>query len=111
MKQLIAKLPTLTAPMEKEELVVYLAAIKESMSAVLMTTREAKQMPIYFVSRVLQDFIVERPEDDPLNTPMEAEEEFLDPWSLFTDGSSCLDSFGAGLILTNLEGVEFTYAL
>nr|GFB66908.1 reverse transcriptase domain-containing protein [Tanacetum cinerariifolium] len=33
------------------------------------------------------------------------------PWALFTDGSSCVDGSGAGLILTNPEGVEFTYAL
>ncbi|GKA35813.1 reverse transcriptase domain-containing protein [Tanacetum coccineum] len=52
MKRLIAKLPTLTAPMEKEELIVYLAAAREAVN-----------------------------------------------------GS------GAGLILTNPEGAEFTYAL
>ncbi|GKD16970.1 reverse transcriptase domain-containing protein [Tanacetum coccineum] len=44
----------LTAPIEKEDLIVYLAAAKEAMSAVLMTERETKQMPIYFVSRALQ---------------------------------------------------------
>ncbi|GJW48718.1 hypothetical protein Tco_0080364 [Tanacetum coccineum] len=33
------------------------------------------------------------------------------PWILFTDGSSCVDGSGAGLILTNPEGMEFTYAL
>nr|GEU76042.1 hypothetical protein [Tanacetum cinerariifolium] len=53
MKQLIAELPMLTTPMEKEELIVYLAAAKETVSAVLMTKREAKQMPFYFVSRAL----------------------------------------------------------
>ncbi|GJT60221.1 reverse transcriptase domain-containing protein [Tanacetum coccineum] len=190
MKQLTAELLTLTAPTEKEELIVYLATIKEAVSAVLMTEREAKQMPIYFVSRVLQgpevnytpmetlvlalvhtskrlkryfqahtiivitdqpikqvlsrpkvarrlqkwniglgeydiqyrprtsvkgqilaDFIVERPEDDPQDTPMEAEEELPDPWTLFMDGSSCVDGSGAGLILINPEGGEFTYAL
>ncbi|GKC97208.1 reverse transcriptase domain-containing protein [Tanacetum coccineum] len=54
MKQLIAELPMLTTPMEKEELIVYLAAAKETVSAVLMTEREAKQMPIYFVTRALR---------------------------------------------------------
>nr|GEW87087.1 reverse transcriptase domain-containing protein [Tanacetum cinerariifolium] len=54
MKQLIAELPTLTAPMEKEELIIYLVAAKVAMSAVLMMEREAKQMTIYFVNRVLQ---------------------------------------------------------
>ncbi|GJU49831.1 reverse transcriptase domain-containing protein [Tanacetum coccineum] len=133
MKQLIAKLPMLTAPMEKEELIVYLAATKETVSAVLMTEREAKQMPIYFVSRalrgpklnytsmekprvsvkgqILADFIVERPEEDSPDTPMKVEEELPEPWIWFTDGSSCTDGSGAGLILTNPEGMEFTYAL
>ncbi|GKD07366.1 reverse transcriptase domain-containing protein, partial [Tanacetum coccineum] len=113
MKQLIAELPMLTAPMEIEELIVYLTAAKETVSAVLMTEREAKQMPIYFVSRalrgpelnytsmeklvlalvhareytihygprvsvkgkILADFIVERPEEDSLDTLIEVEEE------------------------------------
>ncbi|GJU56666.1 copia protein [Tanacetum coccineum] len=44
----------LTTPKEKEELIMYLAAAKEAISAVLMTERDGKQMPIYFVSRALQ---------------------------------------------------------
>ncbi|GKB85384.1 reverse transcriptase domain-containing protein [Tanacetum coccineum] len=123
MKKLIAELPMLTAPKEKEELIIYLAAAKEAISAVLMTKRGGKQMSIYFLSRALQgaeinytpmeklilalilsnpkvtgrllkwsfeleehdihyrprtsikgqilsDFIVERPKDDPPDTPM-----------------------------------------
>ncbi|GJZ70819.1 reverse transcriptase domain-containing protein [Tanacetum coccineum] len=190
MKKLIAELPMLTAPREKEELIMYLAAAKEAISAVLMTERDGKQMPIYFVSRALQgpevnytpmeklilalvsaskrlkryfqahtivvitdqpikqmlsnlevarrllkwrfeleehdihyrprtsvngqileDFIVERPEDDPLDTPMRDKEELPDPWVLFTNGSSCIDGSGAGLIIMNPKGMEFTYAL
>nr|GEU38378.1 hypothetical protein [Tanacetum cinerariifolium] len=49
MKQLIAELSTLIAPEEKEKLIVYLAATNEAVSAVLMTEREAKKMPNYFV--------------------------------------------------------------
>ncbi|GKA64970.1 reverse transcriptase domain-containing protein [Tanacetum coccineum] len=190
MKQLIAELPMLTAPMEKEELIVYLVTAKETVSAVLMTKKEAKQMPIYFVSRalrgpevnytsmeklvlalvhaskrlkryfqahpiivityqpiqqvlsrpevagrlqkwsielgeyaihyrprvsvkrqILADFIVKRPEKESLDTLMEVEEELPELWILFTDGSSCTDGSGAGLILTNPEGMEFTYPL
>ncbi|GJY52981.1 reverse transcriptase domain-containing protein [Tanacetum coccineum] len=160
MKQLIAELHMLMAPMEKEELIVYLAATKEMGSAILMTKREAKQMPIYFVSRalrgpeinytsmeklilsrpevagrlqkwsielgeysihyrprvlvkgqILADFIVERPEEDSPNTPIEVEEKLHEPWILFMDGSSCTDGSRAGLILTNPEGMEFTYTL
>ncbi|GJV73177.1 reverse transcriptase domain-containing protein [Tanacetum coccineum] len=156
MKQLIAELPMLVAPIEKEEFIVYLAAAKETVSAVLMTEREAKQMPIYFVSRALRGpkvnytsmeklvlalvhaskrlkryfqahpiivitdqpiqqilaaFIVERPEEESPDTLMGEEEELPEPWILFMDGSSCTDGSGAGLILTNPEGMEFTYAL
>ncbi|GJV88999.1 reverse transcriptase domain-containing protein [Tanacetum coccineum] len=50
MKKLIAE----TAPIEKEELIIYLTAAREVVSAVLMTEKEAKQMPIYSVSRALQ---------------------------------------------------------
>nr|GEX55304.1 reverse transcriptase domain-containing protein [Tanacetum cinerariifolium] len=38
-------------------------------------------------------------------------EELPEPWILFTNGSSCTDGSRAGLILTNPEGIEFTYAL
>nr|GEW87618.1 reverse transcriptase domain-containing protein [Tanacetum cinerariifolium] len=94
MKQLIAELPMLTTPIEKEELVVYLAATKETVSAVLMTEREAKQMPIYFVSRALRG---------PKLNYTSMEKLVLD--LVHANGSR------AGLILTNPEGVEFTYAL
>ncbi|GJZ08569.1 reverse transcriptase domain-containing protein [Tanacetum coccineum] len=148
MKQLIVELPMLTAPMEMEELIVYLAAAKKTLSAVLIMEREAKQIPIYFVSRalrgpelnytsmeklvlalvhtskrlkrkarvsvkgqILADFIVERPEEDSSDTPMEEEEELPEPWILFIDGSFYTDGSRAGLILTNPEGMKFTYAL
>nr|GEU56526.1 reverse transcriptase domain-containing protein [Tanacetum cinerariifolium] len=61
--------------------------------------------------KILADFIVERPEDDSPDKPMEDEEELLDPWILFTNGSSCTDGSRAKLILTNPDGMEFTYAL
>nr|GEU39154.1 reverse transcriptase domain-containing protein [Tanacetum cinerariifolium] len=174
----------------KEELIMYLAAAKEAISAVLMTERDGKQVPIYFVSRALQgpeinyspmeklilalasaskwlkgyfqahtivvitdqpikqlmsnlevterllkwrfelgehdiqyrprtsvkgqilaDFIVESLEDDTPDTSMENREELPDPWILFMDGSSCIDGFRAGLIITNSKGMKFTYAL
>ncbi|GKA54938.1 reverse transcriptase domain-containing protein [Tanacetum coccineum] len=156
MKKLIAELPMLTAPKEKEKLIVYLAAAKEAISTVLMMEREretsAHLLRQPFITRsenklhpngkantssgrllkwsfelgehdihyrprtsvkgqILADFIMEHPEDDPSDTPMEDKEELSDPWILFTDGSSCIDGSGADLILTNPEGAEFTYAL
>nr|GEV58610.1 reverse transcriptase domain-containing protein [Tanacetum cinerariifolium] len=111
MKKSIAELPMLIAPKEKEELIIYLAAAKETISAILMTERDGKQIPVYFFSHALQDFIMKRLEDDFPNTPMKDKKELPDPWILFTDGSSCTDSSGARLILTNPEGMEFTYSL
>ncbi|GJY36734.1 reverse transcriptase domain-containing protein [Tanacetum coccineum] len=61
--------------------------------------------------QILADFIVERPKEDSPDTLIEEEEELPESWILFTDGSSCTDGSGAGLILTNPEGMEFTYAL
>nr|GEW63638.1 reverse transcriptase domain-containing protein [Tanacetum cinerariifolium] len=144
MKITIADLPMLTTPIEREELIIYLVATKEAVSAVLMTEREAKQMPVYFVThalrgpelnytpmeklvlalvnatkrprvslkgQVLADFIVERPEEDSTEESMEVEETLPEPWTLYTDGSSCEDGSGARLILISPEGTEFTYAL
>nr|GEU93325.1 reverse transcriptase domain-containing protein [Tanacetum cinerariifolium] len=61
--------------------------------------------------QIVADFIVERPKDDPQDTAIEDEEALPDSWILLTDGSSCIDSSGAGLIIINLKGMEFTYAL
>ncbi|GJX36971.1 reverse transcriptase domain-containing protein [Tanacetum coccineum] len=45
------------------------------------------------------------------NELMAEPEELPEPWTLFTDGPSCIYGSGAGLIQTNTEGVEFTYAM
>nr|GFC05348.1 reverse transcriptase domain-containing protein [Tanacetum cinerariifolium] len=59
--------------------------------------------------QILADFLNETPSNDLQSTSVvEAQEE---PWTLFTDDSSCVDGSGAGLILTNPDGIEFTYAL
>nr|GEU82496.1 reverse transcriptase domain-containing protein [Tanacetum cinerariifolium] len=99
MKQSIAKLSMLTTPKEKKELIMYLAAAKEAINADVSK------------GQILADFIVERLDDDAPDTPMKDREELPDPWILFTDGSSCIDGSGAGLIITNPEEMEFTYAL
>nr|GEU65675.1 reverse transcriptase domain-containing protein [Tanacetum cinerariifolium] len=122
MKRLIVKLPMLVTPIEKEELIVYLAAAKKTVSAVLMTETETifSSTPNHsghgpanttVKGQILADFIVERPEEDSPDTLMAQEEKLPEPWILFPDGSSCTDGSEAGLILINPEGMEFTYAL
>ncbi|GJZ28306.1 reverse transcriptase domain-containing protein [Tanacetum coccineum] len=59
--------------------------------------------------QILADFLIEKPETDAVLP--QSEVKLPEPWILFTDGSSCVDGSGAGLILTNPEGMEFTYAL
>ncbi|GKE50992.1 reverse transcriptase domain-containing protein [Tanacetum coccineum] len=54
---------------------------------------------------------MERPEEESPDELMTEPEELPEPWTLFIDGSSCIDGSGARLILTNPEGVEFTYAM
>ncbi|GJS91349.1 reverse transcriptase domain-containing protein [Tanacetum coccineum] len=110
----------LVAPRPKEELIMYLSASQGAVGAVLMTERDSIQTPVYFVSRALQgpelnytpmeklvlalprtsvkgqilaDFFVEKP--DEATTDMSEKETPQEPWTLFTDGSSCIDGSGA----------------
>ncbi|GKF67354.1 reverse transcriptase domain-containing protein, partial [Tanacetum coccineum] len=54
---------------------------------------------------------VERPEEEGQDDSAKEEEPLPARWTLFTDELSCVDGCGAGVILTDPEGVEFTYAL
>nr|GEU95406.1 hypothetical protein [Tanacetum cinerariifolium] len=130
MKKLIAKLPTLTTPNKEKELMVYLSAASEVVKAVLLVERQRKQASIHYVSRTLRrwkscptqikasgpnDTLAEgkrvekqeAPEDKaPKNLGIEA-----DLWKLHTDGASNERGSRAGLILIDLEGAEYSYAL
>ncbi|XP_071718686.1 uncharacterized protein [Rutidosis leptorrhynchoides] len=53
MKKLLKELPTMTAPIAGETLILYLAASKEAISSVLIANRGQVQKPVYFVSKVL----------------------------------------------------------
>ncbi|GJU05716.1 reverse transcriptase domain-containing protein [Tanacetum coccineum] len=148
MKKFVEILPTLTAPVQGEVLMMYLMALTESISASLFAKREEEHVPIYFVSRVLQgaelnypgmekfilalvhasrrlqrgdetckDFLIKVPLED---NKKEAEEkanikpmktELSCEWKLFTDRAVSFDGSDAGLMLIDLEGKEYTYAL
>ncbi|GJX85510.1 reverse transcriptase domain-containing protein [Tanacetum coccineum] len=58
---------------------------------------------------ILADFLVEKPDENPPDTSVV--ETPQEPWTLFTNGSSCVDGSGASLILTSSERMEFTYAV
>nr|GFA32620.1 reverse transcriptase domain-containing protein [Tanacetum cinerariifolium] len=96
MKKLIVKLPTLTAPMEKEELIVYLVAAREA------TMNISQRMDLdEFHSGTFRRRLSRHAHGSQGGTsrPMDA------------DGSSCIDGFEAGLIHTNLKGTKVNFAL
>nr|GEV54551.1 reverse transcriptase domain-containing protein [Tanacetum cinerariifolium] len=109
LKQHLSDHPLLAAPKPQVELIMYLSATHGAISAVLMTERGMAQTPVYFISRALQDFLNEMPSNASQGVSVAETQE--ETWTLFTDGSSCVDGSGVGLILTNPDGVEFTYAL
>ncbi|XP_022032796.1 uncharacterized protein LOC110933903 [Helianthus annuus] len=53
MKEYLIQLLTLTAPKEKEPLILYLSAAEVAVGAVLMVERENIQTPIYYISKML----------------------------------------------------------
>ncbi|GKB10702.1 reverse transcriptase domain-containing protein [Tanacetum coccineum] len=101
-----------------ETLTVYLAASKRNVSAVLMAERGKKQSPAYLNSikgHILADFLIETSpterEEEKNGEAKRKEPELENTWKLFTDGASSSDGSGAGLMLVNPEGKEYTYAL
>ncbi|XP_071699265.1 uncharacterized protein [Rutidosis leptorrhynchoides] len=128
-KQLLKTLPTLTAPKEGKTLILYLAVSKEAISSVLIAERNGLQMPIYFVSKVLQlnqplKQILQRPESSgrlakwaielgeyEINFAPRNAVKGQHVWELHTDGASSEEGTGAGLVLTSPDGEEYTYAL
>ncbi|GJW68380.1 hypothetical protein Tco_0122804 [Tanacetum coccineum] len=92
MKQLIAELPMLTAPMKRNELnpIQQIPSRPEVAGRLQKWSIELGEYAIHYRPRVsvkghiLADFIVERPEEDSPDTPMEEEEKLPEPWILFT---------------------------
>nr|GEX92582.1 reverse transcriptase domain-containing protein [Tanacetum cinerariifolium] len=108
--QHLPELPLLVAPKPKEELIVYMFVSHEAISmSVMLGEHNITYRPRTSVKgQILADFLAEMPDESPpdalvVETPQE-------PWTLFTDGSSCVGGFGVGLILTSPKGMEFTYA-
>nr|GEV16690.1 reverse transcriptase domain-containing protein [Tanacetum cinerariifolium] len=125
LKQHLSDLPLLVAPRPQEDLIMYLSATHGAISAVMSHPDVARQLQKWSImlgehnityrprtsvkGQILADFLNEISGNASQGVPVATTQE--EPWTLFTDGSSCVDGSGAGLILTNPEGVEFTYAL
>ncbi|XP_022004433.1 uncharacterized protein LOC110901995 [Helianthus annuus] len=78
--------------------------------ALVQTARRLRRKAIK--AQVLADFIVEvlKQTITEVNTAV-TEPSDLEAWKLFIDGASSVEGSGAGFILINPEGLEFTYAL
>nr|GEU54316.1 reverse transcriptase domain-containing protein [Tanacetum cinerariifolium] len=129
-KKFVQDFPTLTAPRAGETLIMHLAASKESINAALFAKEVKGRSPSISkkASKILSsshdngshrderetlaDFLPEIPFDD--NEKRVKEKEVSDPsneWKLYTDGASSFDGAGAKLMLIDLTGKEYTYAL
>nr|GEV02716.1 reverse transcriptase domain-containing protein [Tanacetum cinerariifolium] len=69
----------------------------------------SEKIPFQSSGKILADFLIEMPGENPQAAPVSKTQQ--EPWTLFTDGSSCMDGSGVRLILINPEGIEFIYAL
>ncbi|GJW82586.1 reverse transcriptase domain-containing protein [Tanacetum coccineum] len=75
--------------------------MKESIITLLSNPFELEGYDIQYRPRtaikgqILADFIVERPEEESPDELMAEPEVLPEPWTLFTDGSSCVDGSGA----------------
>ncbi|GJY13463.1 reverse transcriptase domain-containing protein [Tanacetum coccineum] len=142
MKKFMETLPTLTAPIHGEVLIMYLASSIESVSIALFSRREEGKFPIYFVSRVLQGAKLNYPALEKLilalvhaarrlrryfqartvailtNSPIKQaltkpeKSGRVAKWAIeLGEHDIVFRTRGAGLMLIDPEGKEYTYAL
>ncbi|GKA15405.1 reverse transcriptase domain-containing protein [Tanacetum coccineum] len=95
-------------PMEK--LVLSLVFAAKRLQSVMMGEHNITYRSRTSVKgQILKDFLIEKPDESPSNTSVVKIPQ--EPWTLFMNGSSCVDGSVAGLILTSPEGTEFTCVL
>nr|GEX66459.1 reverse transcriptase domain-containing protein [Tanacetum cinerariifolium] len=114
LKQHLSDLPLLVAPRPQEELIMYLSATHGAISAVLMTEQgtspDANLLYKPCITGSGTKLLIDGKTGFVTGLRSKKTLKIFSSIS-YHDGSSCVDGSGAGLILTNLEGVEFTYAL
>nr|GEX16844.1 hypothetical protein [Tanacetum cinerariifolium] len=104
-EDLITELPTLTTPKKEEELMVYLSATNEAVSAVILVERHGRKAPIHYKEKSMKE-----QETPKTQTPKNLGTK-TDIWKLYTDVASNENGSGAGLILIDSKGAEYSYAL
>ncbi|XP_071739666.1 uncharacterized protein [Rutidosis leptorrhynchoides] len=111
MKKLLKTFPTLTAPIDGEILYLYISVANEAFGSVLVVERD-KIQKLAVKGQVLADYLAEMTgELEVINERIELKLAVGETWDLFTDGASCAEGAGAGLVLASPSGEEHTYAL
>ncbi|GJZ16576.1 reverse transcriptase domain-containing protein [Tanacetum coccineum] len=88
-----------------ENLVLSLVFAAKRLRSVMLGEQNITYRPRRPVKgQILADFLIEKPDESPTDTSVV--ETPQEPWTLFMDGSSCVDGSGAGLILTSPEGTN-----
>ncbi|KAL0456609.1 UNVERIFIED_CONTAM: Retrovirus-related Pol polyprotein from transposon [Sesamum latifolium] len=119
LKSYLAGLPLLVKNSPGDTLYLYLSATSQAVSSVLIRKEERKQLPIYYVSKVLNgaegrttikaqalaDFILEMAE-------MSVKDSSQDQvWLLHVDESSTTQGSGAGIVITSPQGEDLEFAI
>nr|GEV17989.1 hypothetical protein [Tanacetum cinerariifolium] len=97
LKKLIMELPTLTTPIKKEPLFIYLATSRDAVIGVLIAERVGRfhnEIPAGVTSLEICTLVNGESEE---------------AWTLYIDGALSLK--GAGLVLIDPSGIEYTYAI
>ncbi|XP_057529902.1 uncharacterized protein LOC130808441 [Amaranthus tricolor] len=134
LKEHLSALPKLVSPINGEKLVLYVSVSEYSLSGVLVTEREKKQLPIYYVSHAfrgsegnycevekLADFGIEYEPRTAIKAQALADfitestspppAELNQEWKLYVDGSSTQSASGAGLLIVSSAGVRMERAV
>ncbi|XP_043804435.1 uncharacterized protein LOC122721306 [Manihot esculenta] len=129
LKSYLSSPHVLSSPLEGEELLIYLSASEQAISAVLVRVEGGEQKPVFYVSKVLKDAEIRYLNIEKIayalllaTEPGESSSEALEnkregqssqefSWKLYVDGASGAGGSGAGVMLKGPEGFKVCYAL
>nr|GEU75209.1 reverse transcriptase domain-containing protein [Tanacetum cinerariifolium] len=121
MKKLVSKLPTLTTTKKGETLMMYLVMANDTVSTVLLTERDGRQMHIHYVIQSLQGEETNYALMEKLALALVHATRIFKckgkyySWpngmELYTDGASNNGGSGVGLILRALDDVKYSCVL
>ncbi|KAL0294303.1 UNVERIFIED_CONTAM: hypothetical protein Sradi_6893500 [Sesamum radiatum] len=125
-QEYLAGLPLLVKPIQGDTLYIYLSTASQAVSYVPIREEEEKQMPIYYVNKMLNgeegrytpiekmafalaqtfaDFVSETTGRSLEDTSK------IEKWLLHVDGSSTTQGSGAGIVITSPRGENLEFSV